>query len=324
MIYDKYMNDKLKEIIIKDIKRIVDVEYEGYYIPYMSEINAKLFKFFGKKGNELVSAILEFFTKNEDFKSGSNELLTELLLYYVQYPNFYDPNIIVDYILEDKLEMKELTLVKIFNLISFSNNINLLSKVTKNITRLFTMSDVFKQTIKLLSSNKKMASNPDAIELCIKLFVNITNKNHRDINYIVDMIYYIGKFYLKLPVPIQDKVIQYIDSLSFADQSKISFEVNNIPKELFTKLNKTDGYTIIGRPDIRTGLVLIKSENELYGYIDFNSHKIIISPMFDEISSVNKKHQIIGKVLKKRSEMDPGYYKMDSEGRIIEFNPFTS
>lgn len=317
------MNERLKELILKDIKRIVDVEYDGKYVPNMTEINSKLFKFYGKKGNELVSAILDFFTKNEEIKSSSNDLLTELLLFYIQNPYRYDPNIIVDYILEDKLNIRELSLVKIFNVITFSNNVNLLLKVTKNVTRSFTMADVFKETVRLLSSNKTIGSNSDAIELAIKLFLNLTN-SHRDINYIVDMIYYMGKYYGKLPEPLKNELIRYIDALSFADQSKISFEVNNIPKELFTKLNKTDDYIIIGKPDIKTGLVLIKSKNELYGYIDFNSHKIIISPMFDEISSVNKKHQIVGKVLKKRSEMNPGYYKMDSEGRIIEFNPLPS
>lgn len=308
------MNERLKELILKDIKRIVDVEYDGKYVPNMTEINSKLFKFYGKKGNELVSAILDFFTKNEEIKSSSNDLLTELLVFYIQNPYRYDPNIIVDYILEDKLNIRELSLVKIFNVITFSNNVNLLLKVTKNVTRSFTMADVFKETVRLLSSNKTIGSNSDAIELAIKLFLNLTN-SHRDINYIVDMIYYMGKYYGKLPEPLKNELIRYIDALSFADQSKISFEVNNIPKELFTKLNKTDDYSVIGKPGA-TGLSLIKTKDNLYGYIDTRSN-VVIQPEFDEISSVNNKGIITGKINKKRGNKSPGYYKMDTNGNVV-------
>lgn len=305
------MNDRLKDLIFKDITRRVKLDYGNKYnLGNISEVNGKLFRDYGKKPNELVSAIIEFFIGTKFNEDDLKKLILDLINVYIRYG--FDFNIVSKYILEDKLDIKYFDIHLIFDVIKATKNKNLIFKIIDNIKN-FRIDEVFSNLLKSLCYYKEMGSDPELIDVEIKLFRKLVKGGMDDI---VDIVYFMGKYYEKLPTPIKEELKNFIDSLSFEDQTKLSFELNNIPKELFTKINRGSDYTIIGRPDVNTGLTLIRSFDNLYGYIN-KEQKIIISPLFDEISGINKKGLIRGKINKKRKTAEPGIYEMNIEGKIV-------
>lgn len=309
------MNDKLKDLILGQIRRMVDLEYDGHYFPNLTHINDKLFKQYGKKSDELVTALLEYVTNTEDYQFFIKSFIRDLMFNSKMIGNKSNFFIMVNFILEDKLDMAGLTISSVFDLIRITGSKNLLFKSLDYVT----MDSVFMRTIRL--ENKKFISDPDVINLEIQLFNKIVKKYKNEKDFLINFLYNIGEVFDLIPEPLKKEIEKFVNSLSFEDQTTIKHQGINLPNEYLNKLKISDDYMIIGTPDSATGLTAIKGKNNLYGYINRDS-KIVIPTNFDEISSVNKKGLITGKVRKKIDNLESGYYKMDQFGTVVEFTPY--
>lgn len=297
------MEEKFKNLLLKDIERRVKSVFNDDYKGHIDEINRYFFKLYGRKERIL----LETLTTYANSLNVDNELFLASLI------DIFDINVITDLILNNLIRTNDVRENIWRELISESSSKPLLFKfLNQTTTNPFIK---FRILLNLMVKANPLTFYRDVIEIIVKIFKYLTEKY--EFLYILDVLN-LEKNLKKLPNFFIEEIKKYIDSLTFEEQVKLKQIYKNIPKDFFTKIKESD-YIIIGRPDV-SGVIMVKNLDYLYGYIDKNE-ELIIPTVFDEISSVNKRGLIVGKVNIKRGEVDRGIYKMDTTGKIVEILP---
>jgi hypothetical protein len=312
------MDLKLKELIFKDIIRRIDSKFEGNYGYNSKEINNYFYSLYGKKEEELLDALIDYYYKYAfKIKLPLEQFIKNLL----DFGNGigFNPNLVGNLMLNNKINNKLLTTDFIYSLTKKIKNKELFIKFLNDHNALQDDDYGLFYLLKLIVSGKPFINDQELIDIFKNKF-NSLDDNLKEI-FIIDISSPSrNKIIEKVPKEIKNEFIKYIHSLSFADQANIShLTYGELPREFYSKLHTLDSdYKIIGSPQGRNKLMIIQKKNEkLYGYIN-GEGKVIIPPLFDEVSYVTSDGKIRALADTDRGDIKAGIYHIDQDGKIIK------
>lgn len=313
------MDNKIKELILKDIPRRIDTKFQGNYDVYNSnEVNNYFYSLYGKKEEELLDALIDYYYEYAFKIRLPLKVFIKNLLDFGNGKGF-NPNLVTNYILNDKLNNKLLTTDFIYSLTKKTKNKELFIKFLNDHHVLQDGDYGIFYLLKLIVSGKPFINDQELIDIFKNKF-NSLDDNLKEI-FIVDISSPSrNKIIEKVPKEIKDEFKKYIHSLSFVGQAEINrLTYGELPEEFYSKIHTLDSnYKIIGSPQGKNNLMIIQKKNEkLYGYIN-GEGKVIIPPLFDEVSNVTSDGKIRVLADTDRGDIKAGIYHIDQDGKIIK------
>ena len=297
------MEDKIKEIIKKEIKNELKFKYDNDFETNSHVIIRDLLRKFGKKEEILLDAIIEFYT--QDFHSEDNSFVKELI------EAKYNPKLIIKYIKNGNLKISSITTA--FKLYSLTKDNDFLMFIIDVVG-----DDYLPLLITAGSKDKKLLKNEGFFNLLSKSISSIYNAEQ--LANILEHLHKNRVKYNKIPQPIVDLLKDYINkNLEYYQQAYVWY-YNREYIELFDSIKNKQFRPLTL---VRYEHIMVKDTvSGLFGYVD-NKGIITIPTIFDEIgisSFKGDKLVVMGLITKKREDMDIGVYVIDlKNGELIDY-----
>lgn len=302
------MEDKLKEIIKREIKNQVKIKYNDQFYVHINPILRDLLRVFGKKEDTLLNAIMEFHNEYKSDDRDDNSFINRLI------DNNYNPIIITKYLKNNDLNIDNSTLLHLYYL-------------TKDTDFLVNVIGDLSTMIKASIKNKKLVKD--------QFFLDTLSKSINELNpsSLMELLRTLnlgrGVSYASIPQPIIEMLKNHIEeTMNYVEQTRVML-LNRNYSDLFDLVNEKKFKPVL-ISNIGMFIMVEDISDKLYGYVDKDGN-IIIPTIFDEMGVVNGngfrgqesnqvRYYTFGHIMKKREDMDVGYYKMDLEnGELIDY-----
>lgn len=320
------MDNKAKDII----KRTINTFIKNSGINYLSNIeavNSHIFRF--AKGNReqiVLEALIEYYFENirpnenpSYLKAGGDEIFLHNLLYFDNSKGF-NPKLIVPYILNGTFDANDLSLSTLFTLYSATKDNELLDKIieTNNNPKLIVI-----WFLKEVKQEKSLLKNETYLNVLKTLIEKMDLYRFGELLGDINR----GKGILRLPTPILDIFIEKINSgYSFGEQSFLwnVLKMGAYSKELLDLFHELANKDFIPVGSNRKLIMIQSKKDGGFGYVNEDG-KIIIPPIFDELSGVNRVSyegitSIVGHIQRDKGDMKAGYYSMSKEGKVLSYS----
>ena len=300
------MEDRFKKTFKISIEDDVETKYGDDYLSHAKEINDIYLR--PLKGTDKEEYLLDVLI--DIFKSRYSE--QEVEDQFIDSISSFDPKLIIKNILNGNLNMENVSSPKLINLFIKTGDVEFLEYYFDKHYKTYPL-PISINLAKIINKKPNILKNEKVVEMLKTSLHGLS---------ISDII----TFLEHIPVDnIKDIVKPIISRYSLPDQTHV-YHKTRVPEELFDKIYDLYKKNIIVLGSFHSAekipnyeVAIIKDHHTgLYGYIG-NDGKIIIPPKFDEISSVNKNGIITGKVIKKVDSLEPGYYRIDETGKVLEY-----
>jgi hypothetical protein len=308
------MNLKLKDVILKDLEKRVKLYYGDNFNFNVVDITNLFFKLYGKRTEELVAAIIEyFFKKYPKYLPTDLDFLFQKLLNHVE-ESSGDLNILVKYFTNNIFTHENINYDNIFRLFLKTANKELFHIMVENF---YPLRSILRYM--LSKAHKRTMSLDFVVEETIRMINNLNYDGIKDLSELFSLNELEWDDFQKLPKPLLSALYNRISKLSFSEQSNLK-NTYLLPIQLFDKLDKTEKtYDVVGSPQGDKKLMTIKDiKDKTYGYVNGDG-KIIIPPKFNDISAV-RKGIIYAYITNDKGEIKAGYYKFDDEGNVLGYS----
>jgi len=308
------MEDRFKKTFKISIEDDIDTKYDDNYIDNVGEIiNSYLTPLKGTTKEEyFLDVLIDIFNSKYYGQKLENDFIDNL--------SSFDPNIIVKNILNGNLNVENISLKKLFDFFSRTKNLEFLEYFFDKNRHGSTSLPLTVNMVRTIVKDPKLLKNEKINEMLE------TSLQSFDIDDFTTFLEYapfdkIGNIIKPIintySLPEQVRIYQ---RLIYSHRDKLEF------KKLFEKIYDLYNKNIIILGSFHSSQkipnhqisIIMDMGTDLYGYID-NDGKIIIPPKFNEISSANKNGVITGKVIRKIDSLEPGYYKIDETGKVLEY-----